>query len=106
MYRTGDLVRWMPGGAIDYLGRTDEQVKIRGFRIELGEISAALASQQGVQQAVSVVREDGSRGKRIVAYAVREGDAVSDLGSLRAELGRTLPDYMVPRSLSRWTSSP
>nr|APD71639.1 non-ribosomal peptide synthetase 4 [Streptomyces sp.] len=96
MYRTGDLVRWMPDGSVDYLGRTDEQVKIRGFRIELGEITAALASEASVEQAAVVVREDGPRGKRIVAYCVPARDAVVDPSVLRVALARSLPDYMVP----------
>jgi amino acid adenylation domain-containing protein len=36
LYRTGDLARYLPGGAVDYVGRIDHQVKIHGFRIELG----------------------------------------------------------------------
>ena len=34
LYRTGDRVRRLEGGAIEFLGRTDEeQIKLRGFRI-------------------------------------------------------------------------
>ncbi|MGW8362704.1 amino acid adenylation domain-containing protein [Streptomyces wedmorensis] len=96
MYRTGDLVRWMPDGTIDYLGRTDDQVKIRGFRIELGEITAALAAGPSVLQAAVDVREDGPRGKHIVGYVVPATGAAFDPAALRAQLGRMLPDYMVP----------
>ncbi|MFJ3102349.1 amino acid adenylation domain-containing protein [Streptomyces sp. NPDC086835] len=96
MYRTGDLVRWMPDGTIDYLGRTDDQVKIRGFRIELGEITAALAAGPSVLQAAVDVREDGPRGKHIVAYVVPAAGADFDPSALRAQLSRMLPDYMVP----------
>ncbi|MFE6337528.1 amino acid adenylation domain-containing protein [Streptomyces sp. NPDC057798] len=96
MYRTGDLVRWMPDGTIDYLGRTDDQVKIRGFRIELGEITAALAAGPSVLQAAVDVREDGPRGKHIVAYVVPVAGAEFDPSALRAQLTRMLPDYMVP----------
>ncbi|MGW7465281.1 amino acid adenylation domain-containing protein [Streptomyces xantholiticus] len=96
MYRTGDLVRWMPDGTIDYLGRTDDQVKIRGFRIELGEITAALAAGPSVLQAAVDVREDGPRGKHIVAYVVPAAGGEFDPSALRAQLTRMLPDYMVP----------
>jgi amino acid adenylation domain-containing protein/non-ribosomal peptide synthase protein (TIGR01720 family) len=47
MYRTGDVVRWLPTGAVEYLGRSDDQLKIRGQRIELGDIEAALALRSG-----------------------------------------------------------
>jgi len=53
MYRTGDVVRWLPGGEVEYLGRSDDQLKIRGQRIELSEINHALLSLPGVRQAVT-----------------------------------------------------
>ncbi|HEX6371116.1 MAG TPA: amino acid adenylation domain-containing protein [Longimicrobium sp.] len=117
MYRTGDRVRWTDGSAevrecvsaegedggthalthsrtpaLQYLGRVDAQVKVRGFRIEPGEIEAALRRQAGVRECAVVAREDAPGQARLVAYLV--GDA--DVDALRGELGRTLPDYMVP----------
>jgi amino acid adenylation domain-containing protein/non-ribosomal peptide synthase protein (TIGR01720 family) len=98
MYRTGDLAKWTagPGGlALEYLGRSDQQVKIRGFRIELGEIEAALAAHPAIAEAVVLARTD--RGPaRLVAYAVPAGDGLPSTSDLRAQLGRTLPDYMLP----------
>ncbi|MDQ3788828.1 MAG: amino acid adenylation domain-containing protein, partial [Actinomycetota bacterium] len=90
LYRTGDLARWRPDGTIDFLGRIDHQVKLRGLRIELGEIEAALRDQDGVTEAVVVVREDNPGDKRLVAYTV--GTAPD----LKAALKETLPEYMVP----------
>ncbi|HEX6095008.1 MAG TPA: non-ribosomal peptide synthase/polyketide synthase [Thermoanaerobaculia bacterium] len=93
MYKTGDLGRWLPDGNIEYLGRNDFQVKIRGFRIELGEIEAKLAQCAGVREAVVVAREDVPGDKRLIAYVVGSGLSIA---SLRTELARQLPEYMVP----------
>ena len=99
MYRTGDLARFRPDGTLDFLGRADHQVKVRGFRIELGEIEAALEAHPEIERAVVLARgEEG--GRRLVAWLVPRGGvaAGADLAipELREELGRSLPDYMIP----------
>ncbi|MEW2115622.1 amino acid adenylation domain-containing protein [Streptomyces sp. NPDC005474] len=96
MYRTGDIARQRADGAVEYLGRTDDQVKIHGFRIELGEIETALARQPGVAQAAVVVREDTPGERRLVGYVVPAPEATPDAATLRTELARSLPEYMVP----------
>jgi thioesterase domain-containing protein len=55
-------------------------------------VEAQLLAQPGVHEAVVVAR-DGAGGPRLVAYV--SGPAV-DAGTLRQQLGRVLPDYMVP----------
>jgi amino acid adenylation domain-containing protein len=92
MYRSGDLGRHLADGSIEYLGRNDHQVKVRGYRIELGEIEAQLARLDGVREAAVIAREDRPGDKRLVAYLVGHADA----SQLRAQLARSLPEYMVP----------
>jgi amino acid adenylation domain-containing protein len=92
LYRTGDLARWLPGGALDYLGRIDHQVKLRGFRIELGEIEAALAALPGVAQAAVLVRDDAPGGRGLVAFVA--GTAATQ--ELKEGLRLRLPEPMVP----------
>jgi amino acid adenylation domain-containing protein len=104
MYRTGDRVRWLATGELEFLGRTDHQVKIRGFRIEPGEIEARLVEHPGVREAVVVVREDTPGDKRLVAYLV--GDETAGADALRAYLGETLPDYMVPAAYVQLAALP
>jgi amino acid adenylation domain-containing protein/non-ribosomal peptide synthase protein (TIGR01720 family) len=96
LYRTGDLARYLPGGAIEFLGRTDYQVKVRGLRIEPGEIEAVLAEQPEVRDAVVLARGESGGEKRLVAYVARaQGQAVSQ-DDLRRRLRERLPEYMVP----------
>ncbi|GAA4088814.1 non-ribosomal peptide synthetase/MFS transporter [Nonomuraea soli] len=94
LYRTGDLARWRPDGTLEFLGRTDGQIKLRGLRIELGEIESALRDQDGVRDAVVLVREDNPGDKRLVGYLAV--DTEPDLAQLRVELRKRLPDHMVP----------
>ncbi|WP_205660481.1 non-ribosomal peptide synthetase [Amycolatopsis antarctica] len=95
-YRTGDLARWLPTGELEFLGRADDQVKIRGFRIELGEVEGALIAIPAIAEVAVTARRDGAV-QRLVAYLVPvAGTAVPSVAELRASLGRTLPDYMIP----------
>ena len=114
LYKTGDLVRYLPDGNIEFLGRIDHQVKVRGFRIELGEIEHQLISHDEVNEAVVIARDNEAGDTRLVAYVthdkassmlVTEGEEEHEqaqtlrhefIDSLRSELGRSLPDYMVP----------
>ena len=96
LYRTGDLARFNADGSIEYLGRLDHQVKIRGLRIELGEIEATLCADASVREAVVVARDSAQGEKQLVAYLVLEERAGFDSDTLRANLGKTLPTYMVP----------
>ncbi len=96
MYRTGDLTRWLPGGALDYLGRVDHQVKIRGMRVELGEVEAALAAAPQVAQAVVAATADRRGEPTLAAYLVPEAGAAVEPAAVRAALKRALPEHMIP----------
>lgn len=98
LYRTGDLARWRADGQIEYLGRVDHQVKIRGFRIELGEVEAQLLRESEVEEAV-VVAHEGAGGARLVAYVSNGGRSEIDTARLAQQLGKTLPDYMLPSAI-------
>jgi amino acid adenylation domain-containing protein/non-ribosomal peptide synthase protein (TIGR01720 family) len=106
LYKTGDLARLMPDGSIEFLGRVDNQVKIRGYRIEPGEIEATLLRHEGVRQAVVLAREDEPGHKRLVAYLVAAGGHAPPVADLRAFLGRSLPDYMIPAAFVTLESLP
>ncbi|MFC4046555.1 amino acid adenylation domain-containing protein, partial [Dactylosporangium siamense] len=95
LYRTGDRVRRRNDGRIEFLGRADDQVKIRGHRVETAEVEHALRANRAVAAAVVVARTDNAD-TRLVAYLVPAGTATPATGELRAALGRTLPEHMIP----------
>ena len=94
MYATGDLGRWRADGQLEFLGRRDGQVKLRGYRVELGEVEVCLRECPGVSAAVAVLRED-----RLVGYLQRTPGAPDlDPATLRTQLARSLPEYMIPNA--------
>src|SRR5262249_12042130 len=99
VYNTGDRSRWLPGKALEVLGRRDEQVKVRGFRIELGEIETALLGIPGIAEAVAVVREDATGDRRVVGFVVAQADARLEPTEIKKTLKAKLPEYMVPAEI-------
>jgi len=103
LYRTGDLVRIGADGTFHFVGRADHQVKIRGYRVETAEIDAIIAECPQVQQAVTIVREDGYGGKSLVAFVVlKDADGLAAGATdgvfmqLRQALLGKLPGFMIP----------
>ena len=106
LYKSGDRVRWCPGGAIEFLGRTDFQVKIRGYRVEPGEIEQVLLTHPNVAHAVVTARVDSSGETGLVAYVVGRANSTLSISDLRARMKRSLPHYMVPAACVRLDALP
>jgi amino acid adenylation domain-containing protein len=104
IYRTGDLARYRSDGTVEFLGRIDHQVKVRGFRIELGEIETVLARHPQVVDAVVVARGSGAEAE-LAAYVTAGKDPVP-AHELRLFMGQTLPDYMVPSTVTTLAAFP
>ncbi|NYE93800.1 non-ribosomal peptide synthetase-like protein [Psychromicrobium silvestre] len=104
-YRSGDLVRYETAGLV-FMGRADEQIKLGGRRIELGEIDAALQALPGVAGAAAAVKTTAAGNQILVGYlvlaspsseaGVSNGEALPDLASYRAALGKALPAPLIP----------
>ena len=95
MYRTGDLAYWRDDGRLAFVGRNDFQVKIRGLRIELGEIESAILAVSGISQCVVVVRKNTEGRQLICAFYT---GAEIDAKELRNQIGKKLPQYMLPHA--------
>ncbi|MGN6818575.1 MAG: non-ribosomal peptide synthetase, partial [Sphingomonas sp.] len=96
LYRTGDLARYQPDGTILCLGRVDNDEKIRGYRVAVEEIEGALAEHPAIVAAAVRSWPDASGERALAAYLVTRGDDMPSRADLRAHLGKTLPDYMIP----------
>ncbi|NMZ41162.1 non-ribosomal peptide synthetase [Pseudomonas proteolytica] len=103
LYRTGDRVRWAADGVLEYLGRLDQQVKLRGFRVEPEEIEARLLAQDGIAQAVVLIR-DTAGGAQLIGYYTASGEQAEQ--DVKAALAAELPEYMVPAQLIRLDAMP
>jgi amino acid adenylation domain-containing protein len=100
VYRTGDRVVLDQQGEYHFRGRADNLIKSRGYRIELGEVELALSACDGVGRAAVVAVPDDSVGHRLHAFVSPRDGATLSADTLRAQLGRHLPEYMVPEHVT------
>ncbi len=97
LYRTGDYGQYLPDGSVLHKGRRDRQVKVRGFRIALEELDRALAELKVSSHHIDVEEVDGQT--RLGLYVVGTDEARLDESTLRQELHRRLPSFMVPERI-------
>ncbi|WP_078600104.1 non-ribosomal peptide synthetase [Streptomyces violens] len=100
LYRSGDLAVRRADGELVYLGRGDDQVKVRGHRIELGEVQAALDALDVVGRSAVVLERDRVGAATLAAYVVPAADASTSGSGIRRALLRSLPEWMVPASVT------
>ena len=93
IYKSGDYARWLPDGDVIILGRTDHQIKLRGLRIELGEIENVMLKVDGMKKVVIIIRKLGDK-EHLCAYYTADRPIAPD--KLKAEISRSLTQYMVP----------
>jgi surfactin family lipopeptide synthetase A len=96
IYRMGDLAQRREDGVLVLLGRKDMRVKIRGYTVDLPEVETILLRLPCVVEAVAVAQPLGT-GSHLVAYLkMAEATAPPPVPSLRADMARHLPEYMIP----------
>ncbi len=101
MYKTGDLGKRLPNGEIQCLGRIDHQIKIRGNRVETEEIEFQIKQYDQVKNAIVVGHKDHVDNMRLVAYIELDNPIPVNqepelFKAIKASLGATLPEYMIP----------
>ena len=93
IYKSGDYAKWLPDGDVIILGRTDHQIKLRGLRIELGEIENVMLKVDGLKKVVILIRKINDK-EHLCAYYTADREIAPD--ALKAEISKSLTQYMVP----------
>ena len=93
IYKSGDYAKWLPDGDVVILGRTDHQIKLRGLRIELGEIENVMLKVEGLKKVVILIRKINDK-EHLCAYYTADREIKPE--DLKAEISRSLTQYMVP----------
>ena len=93
IYKSGDYAKWLPDGDVVILGRTDHQIKLRGLRIELGEIENVMLKVEGLKKVVILIRKINDK-EHLCAYYTADHEIAPD--ALKAEISKSLTQYMVP----------
>ena len=95
VYLTGDLGKIDEAGNVFCIGRIDNQVKLRGFRIEPDEISAAILKSDKIKNAAVVLRKYNASDELVAFVVTSDGSSVEPT-TLKNELAKQVPKYMVP----------
>ena len=103
VYRSGDYAKWLPDGDVVILGRTDHQIKLRGLRIELGEIENVMLRVEGMKKVVIMIRQLSGK-EHLCAYYTADHDIAPD--ALKAEIAKSLTQYMVPTAYLQLAEMP
>ena len=103
VYRSGDYAKWLPDGDVVILGRTDHQIKLRGLRIELGEIENVMLRVEGMKKVVIMIRKINGR-EHLCAYYTADREIAAD--ALKAEISKSLTQYMVPTAYLQMNEMP
>jgi D-alanine--poly(phosphoribitol) ligase subunit 1 len=99
-YRTGDRGMLLDG-MLFFEGRSDDQVKLHGYRIELGEVEAQIRALPAVRDAVVLpVQREGivaALATVVIPTENCEKEPSQLVRTLRGQLAKRLPAYMLPR---------
>lgn len=100
-YKTGDL-GYFQDGCLAYCGRKDFQIKLNGFRIEIEDIENNLRQVENVRGAVVLPVEKNEKIAYLKAFLVLKEEnnngSLKNTITIKKELSKLIPEYMIPRS--------
>ena len=105
LYRSGDLGYFLPDGNIAFLHRMDSQIMILGKRVEMGEVENVLCKCSEIEKAAVRSYIDEQNLYYMVAYIVLK-QPKAHLSTLKKEMARFLPNYMIPEFFVRMDDLP
>ncbi len=105
LYRSGDLGYFLPDGNIAFLHRMDTQVMILGKRVEPTEVEDVLCNCPEIKAACVRPYTDEQNLSYLVAYIVLNQEK-ANLSTLKKEMARFLPGYMIPEFFVRLQEMP
>ncbi len=95
---SGDLGRFDSQGRLFIEGRDDEMIVSGGENVFPAEVEELLSKHDGVREAAVVGADDEKMGQRLVAYVVKDSDAVTE-DELKALVKDKLARHKVPRDV-------
>jgi acyl-CoA synthetase (AMP-forming)/AMP-acid ligase II len=102
---TGDLGYLDTEGYLFLRGRRDDLVKVSGYRVYPNEVREIITAVPGVSQA-EVIAVKQAEAARLVAFVILAPDTDWDEATLRGEISRRAPSYLVPERLEIRRSLP
>ncbi|MBX9704428.1 MAG: amino acid adenylation domain-containing protein, partial [Silvanigrellaceae bacterium] len=97
IYKTGDMVRWLSNYDLEYLGRNNDQVKINGVRIEPNELVQTILKYKNVSDCIVIKKIDSHGHDYLACYLTAKKNTFLNLQSIKSQLKRKFPSYMLPR---------
>jgi D-alanine--poly(phosphoribitol) ligase subunit 1 len=91
-------VRKDKNGIIHILGRADNQIKHMGYRIELEEIEAGFNRLEYINESGAVYEKFNDGLGQIKAFVTLKSNVTIE--SIRHDLKKILPSYMIPRIIT------